>query len=390
MRRDTIHRRTFLGALTGAGLLPLAVRAQTAHAPADEPGFVSLFDGRTLDAWSVQEGPPSAFKVEEDAIVVDEGSNFPTWLRSERQYENFDFRCEFFLRGWMNSGIYLHAPEHGRNTWVGMKINIFHQADREPKPESAGSIFPLVAPRAVVVKNKGEWNTFRALMDWPRLQVWMNDALVQDVDVESVPELRHRFRRGYLGFESLSYPIRFRNIRIRELPAKEQWDVLYDGADDFAKWQVASGKPSFEPRGAILRGDGDGQLATRETYRDFVLHMYIRGARYHNGGVMFRAQPAKSGRRGESYEIQLHDVEGAHYATGSLYSFKRAIYPRIEPEQWFPFQLVVQGSSCLVRINGENVLEYDGLKNVEAGRIELQAHDPGRWLEYKQIKVRKL
>ena len=27
----------------------------------------------------------------------------------------------------------------------------------------------------------------------------------------TVPELRHRLRRGYLGFESLSYPIRFRN-----------------------------------------------------------------------------------------------------------------------------------------------------------------------------------
>jgi hypothetical protein len=50
----------------------------------------------------------------------------------------------------------------------------------------------------------------------------------------------------------------------------------------------------------------------------------------------------------------------------------------------------VQGSRCLVRINGETVLEYDGLQNVEAGRIELQAHDPGRWIEYKQIKIMRL
>ena len=373
-----------------AGTMPLAVRALQTQFPPDESGFVSLFDGNTLNGWSVQEGPPSAFRVDEGSIAVDEGSNFPAWLRSERQYENFDFRCEFFLKGWMNSGIYLHAPEHGRNIWVGMKINIFHQADREPKPESVGSIFPLVAPLAVHVKNKGEWNTFRALMDWPRLQVWMNDTLIQDLDVESVPDLRHRLRRGYLGLESLSYPIRFRNLRIRELPAKEKWDVLYGGPEDMAKWQVASGKPSFEPRDEILRGDGDGQLATRETYRDFVLHLFIRGVRYHNGGIMFRSLPGKQGRRGESYEIQLHDVEGAHYATGSLYSFKRAIYPRIEPEKWFLVQLVVQGSQCLVRINGDSVLEYDGLKNVGAGRIELQAHDPGRWIEYKEIKIRRL
>ena len=387
MTPPTINPRRFVG---GGGIGRAAAGVLLTQSNSDEPGFVSLFDGHTLNGWSIQEGPPSAFRVVDGDIVVDQGSNFPTWLRSDKQYENFDFRCEFFLKGWMNSGIYLHAPEHGRNTWIGMKINIFHQDDREPRPESAGSIFPLIPPRAVSVKNQGEWNSLRALMDWPRLQVWMNDTLVQDLDVESVPELRHRLRRGYLGFESLSYPIRFRNVRVRELPAKETWDVLYDAPADFAKWQVASGTPIFEPRGAVLRGDGNGQLATIQTYRDFVLHLYIRGVQYHNGGVIFRSIPKSPTAQNRSYEIQLHDVEGAHYATGSLYSIKRSIYPRIEPEKWFLLQLIVQGSRCLVRINGENVLEYDGLQNLEAGRIELQAHDAGRWIEYKEIKIRRL
>jgi hypothetical protein len=387
MTDDTIDRRAFLAT---AGLVPAALRALGAQPPGPEPGFTSLFDGQTLTGWTVHDGPPSAFAVQDGAIVVDKGANFPAWLRSDRQYENFDFRCEFFLQGWMNSGVYLHAPEHGRNMWVGMKINIFHQSDKEPRPESAGSIFPVVAPLAVNVRNQGQWNTLRVLMDWPRLQVWMNDTQVQDLDVESVPELRHRLRRGYLGLESLSYPIRFRNLRVRELPAKEKWDTLYAAPEDFAKWDISTGTPKFEPRGTILRGDGDGQLATRETYRDFVLHLYIRGVQHHNGGVMFRSVPARQGARGQSYEIQLHDVEGAHYATGSLYSIKRAAYPRIEPERWFLFQLVVQGSRCLVRINGDTVLEYDGLQNLEPGRIELQAHDAGRWIEYKEIKIRRL
>ena len=366
--------------------MPAAIRTLGAQSASPEPGFVSLFDGRTLTGWSVQDGPPTAFKVEDGAIVVDPGANFPTWLRSDRQYENFEFRGEFFMRGWTNSGIYLHAPEHGRNIWVGMKINLFHQADKEPKPESVGSIFPLIAPRATSLRPAGEWNTFRILMDWPRLEVWMNDTVVQDLDVESIPELRHRLRRGYLGFESLSYPIRFRNLRVRELPDKEVWTPLYARAEDFTRWQPSSGKATFEPRGAVLRGDGNGQLATRQTFRDFVFHAYIRGVRYHNGGVFFRSAPPKA----RGYEIQLHDVEGAHYATGSLYSLKRAAYPRIQPEQWFLFQLVVQGPNCLVRINGDTVLEYDRLDNLEAGRIELQAHDPGKWIEYKEMKIREL
>ncbi len=383
MTGDTMNRRTFLAT---ASLVPAVARALGAQAPGLEPGFVSLFDGQSLTGWSVQEGPGTAFRVQEGAIVVDPGANFPTWLRSDRQYENFDFRGEFFMRGWTNSGIYLHAPEHGRNIWVGMKINLFHQADKEMRPESVGSIFPIVPPRAVNLKPAGEWNAFRILMDWPRLQVWMNDTVVQDLDVETVPELRHRLRRGFLGFESLSYPIRFRHLRVRELPAKETWEALYERAEDFSKWQPSTGKATFEPRGAVLRGDGNGQLATRAMYQDFVLHAYIRGVAHHNGGVFFRSVP--QGARG--YEIQLHDVEGAHYATGSLYTLKRAAYPRIAPEQWFLFQLVVQGPTCLVRINGDTVLEYDRLDNLSAGRIELQAHDPGKWIEYKEMRVRRL
>src|SRR5215831_11686273 len=143
-----MNRRNFL-ALAGSGPGLLAAQA------AEESGFVAMFDGRSLDGWSIQEGLDSAFYVSDGAIVVHESGGFPTWLRSVRQYENFDLRGEFFIRGWMNSGIYLHAPEHGRNTWCGMKLNIFHQVDEKPAPESMGSIFPIVPPLKVNVKNKG-------------------------------------------------------------------------------------------------------------------------------------------------------------------------------------------------------------------------------------------
>jgi hypothetical protein len=110
--------------------------------------------------------------------------------------------------------------------------------------------------------------------------------------------------------------------------------------------------------------------------------MYVRHVRHHNGGVMFGG-PARR------YEIQLHDVEGAHYPTGSLYSIKRATpYPRIEPEQWWLFQLRVKDAACLVRINGDTVMEYDRVENTNAGPIALQAHDVGRWTEYKHILIR--
>ena len=374
-----MDRRAFLAAASAA---PLAFGSTI------EDGFTSLFDGKTLHGWTVQEGPESAFYVNDGAIVVHQSSGFPTWLRSARQYENFDFRGEFFVKGWTDSGIYFNVPEHGRPMWNGFEIHLFHQQEEKPQPQAMGAIFPLVAPQRVNVRNKGEWNTIRILMDWPRLRVWTNDEMVQDLDVSSVPELRYRFRRGYLGLQSLSYPIRFRNLRIRDLPSTDKWQTLYAGIEDAEKWQIADGKPNAQFLGEVIYTDGNGHLATREKFRDFELQLFVRHAKHHNGGITFRVD--RNVKPINRYEIQLHDVEGAHYPTGSLYHLKRSIYPKIEPEVWFPFQLIVKDRTCIVRINGDTVLEYDQLDNLAEGSIELQAHAPGTWTEFKQIKVKRI
>lgn len=338
--------------------------------------------------WTVQDGPESAFYRRDGEIVIHEGSGFPAWLRSGKQFENFDFRCEFHIQGWSDSGIYIHAPEHGRPTWCGMQIKLFHQVDKEPTPQSMGSVFPLVAPLRVNVKDRS-WNTLRIYMDWPALRVWVNDEVVQDLNVERTADLRYRLRRGYLGILSLSYPLRFRNLQIRELPSREKWETLYEGPEDLeAKWYVSEGEPGFQALGPVLRGDGLGHIATRAVYKDLELQCYIRAARYHNGGVLFRTDG--KGLKARHYEIQLHNVEESHFPTGSLYYYKRATYPRIEDEKWYLFQLWVQGRRALVRINGENVMEYEALDNLEEGHVELQAHRKGYWTEFQHLRIKKL
>lgn len=355
--------------------------------------FVSLFDGKSLQGWSIEEGPESAFYVSEGTIAASESSRYPAWLRSESQYENFDFRCEFYVKGWIDGGVYVHAPRHGRLTGTGIQVKIFHQRDEIPKPNSMGAIFPLVAPSKVNVKGKGNWNSLRILADWPVLRVWVNDEQVQNVDQSSHPELRHRLRGGYLGFSGLGYPIRFRNLRLSELPAKEQWEDLFVKDSDFEKWSISESSDRFparfQPLGGVLRATGLGHLATREKYGDFELNLYVRGPKEHNGGILVRSTGrGLAGSR--HYEIQLHNVEEAHYPTGSLYHYKRSVYPRIEDEKWFPVQIRLQGRQCLVRVNGDTVLQYDQLENLDAGFIELQAHQRGSWLEFKEIRLKRV
>lgn len=373
----TLNRRTFLAAVAAAPL---------ADAETNETGFTPLFDGRTLAGWTIEEGPESSFYAQDGIVTSHPSASSPTWLRSDAEYENFDLRGEFEFRGWMDSGLCFHAPLHGRITPTGLQMKIFSIADPVPAPYSMGAIFPVIAPRGIHT-HEG-WNDFRILMEWPRLQVWTNGVQIHDLDLDVNPELRHRLRQGHFGITTTSYPCRFRNFRVRELPSTDHWVTLYEKPDDLKNWQVTTGDPHVETLGPVLRADGQGDFGTRTTFRDFELQCYIRGCRQHNGGVQFRC--VGEGKERKLYEIQIHDVEEAHFPTGSLYHYKRAIYPRIETEKWFFIHLLVKDRYCMVRINGDTVLEFDQLDRVEEGRIEFQAHSRGRWLEYKQIRIKKL
>jgi hypothetical protein len=377
-----MNRRTFLA---GVPLLPSLTRADNA-----EQSFTALFDGESLRGWVVEEGGRGPdFSAREGALWVQPEACPPTYLRSAKEYENFDYRGEFFIDGWMDSGVYLHAPEHGRPAWAGFEIKIFHRRDENPTSESMGALFPLIPPRKVNVRDGKQWNDFRILMNWPELKVWTNGELVQDLNVESIPELRYRLRRGHLGFAAAATPIAFRNLRIQELPTKEKWETLYETEHDIEKWFVSEGNPNIRADGGTIRGDGMGHLATSAKFKDFELQLYIRGCRAHNGGILFRSA-GEGLKNPRHYEIQLHNVEEAHYPTGSLYDHRRAIYPRIEDGKWFLMQLRVENKRCLVRINGDTAVDYDRLENVEEGHIELQAHRPGYWIEYKHIRIRRL
>ena len=53
-------------------------------------------------------------------------------------------------------------------------------------------------------------------------------------------------------------------------------------------------------------------------------------------------------------------------------------------------QLIVNGPNCIVRINGEHVVEYAERETLDPGRIMLQAHEAGKWIEYKQIRIKRI
>src|SRR5437016_9626642 len=103
----TICRRNGLILLFG---IALAARIAAGESPASdkpETGFTSLFNGKDLDGWHIMGG--GQFSAKDGVILLNKGAG---WLRSEKQYKDFELRLEFrFVEKNANSGIFLRAND---------------------------------------------------------------------------------------------------------------------------------------------------------------------------------------------------------------------------------------------------------------------------------------
>ncbi len=101
--------------LTAALVLLSATALLAADAPQPEEGFVSLFDGKTLDGWKVGENA-DVFQVRDGMIVMEcpPTTHGPAHLFyvgdvNHHDFKNFDLKVDVMTFPAANSGIYFHT-----------------------------------------------------------------------------------------------------------------------------------------------------------------------------------------------------------------------------------------------------------------------------------------
>jgi hypothetical protein len=353
-----------------------------------EAGFVSLFNGKDLTGWQVTAGPAESFAVIDGLLTCTGKGHYPTWLRSETEYENFVLRFEYIVKHYSESGLLIHAPLHGRLSRVGFKVEICDDWSRTGRTVPTGSIQDIARARAFDAKKDGQWNRMEVVMDYPMLRVTLNDQLIQEIDCATDAELRYRLRRGYLGIQDLGRYIAFRHIRIKELPAKEPpWTDLLN-SKDLAGWS-SLGPAKWEIKNGAVGASGHGYLLTENAYQDFELFTYIRTSRYANGGIFFRWK-SHDPLRERGYEAQIYNMVEATNPTGSIYAHVRAEVMTSRDGEWFPMQIFADGPRCVIRVNGETVAVADKLELVRPGRIALQIHHKSARVEWKGLRIKPL
>jgi len=218
-------RSTFVAAavLLCAGLV-YAEDAKTAGVAPEEAkeGFVSLFDGRSLNGW---QGAVKGYVIEDGAMVCKPGGN----LYTTKEYANFILRFEFKLPPAGNNGVGIRTPMNVDAAYHGMEIQILddgHPNYKNLQPYQAhGSIYGVVPAKRGLLKPTGQWNYEEIVADGPRIKVTLNGTVITDADLSKIKETMDHNQhpglhnaKGYIGWLGHGAPVAFRNVRIKELP----------------------------------------------------------------------------------------------------------------------------------------------------------------------------
>jgi 3-keto-disaccharide hydrolase len=191
-----------------------------------EPGFHKLFDGKSLNGWTLMRGKGPGYVVKNGILVcpADGGGN----LFTQKEYSNFIFRFEFRLTPGANNGIGIRAPLNGDAAYVGMEIQILDNT----APQYAhllpgqyhGSIYRVVPAKRGFLKPVGEWNHEEIHADGRHIRVTLNGTVIVDANLNDVtdpavlkehPGLARK--TGHIGFLGHGSRVEFRNVRVKEL-----------------------------------------------------------------------------------------------------------------------------------------------------------------------------
>ncbi len=209
------------------------------HTHAADEGFVSLFDGKTLDGWEQHSGK-AEYRVEDGVIVgktvLGTGNSF---LCTKKKYGDFVLEFEFKVASDMNSGVQFRSQFYPEETTVEIDgkpkkfpaDRVFgYQFEIDPSPRAytggvydearRGWLFDLKnneAARKAFKQN--EWNSARIECRGENIKTWINGVPAAELKDGMTKEGIIALQVHGIGnkTEKAGEEVRWRNLRIKEL-----------------------------------------------------------------------------------------------------------------------------------------------------------------------------
>jgi hypothetical protein len=231
----TTFKRSFIAVLALISLTYLSF----VISPSKKGKWETLFDGKSLSGWKgyMKEAVPSAWKIEDGAIVLDGSAGD---LVTVKEYGNFELELEWKISEGGNSGIMYHVHEDAKfNTsyLTGPEVQIL---DNERHPDAkagkndnrtAGSLYDMLPPTdPTAYKVAGQWNAIRIVVNNGKAEHYMNGKKIVEYPTSGpvwdkmVSESKfktwegfNKYPTGHIALQDHGNKVWFRNIRIRTL-----------------------------------------------------------------------------------------------------------------------------------------------------------------------------
>lgn len=410
---------------------------------AQNKGWKSLFDGKTLSGWHQLNGK-AKYEVVDGAIVGTTVTGEPnSFLARDEEYGDFIMEVDLKV-GQMNSGIQIRSlsiPSFNNGRVHGLQVEI------DPSDRAwSGGIYDEARrgwmyqtemnPSAKKAFKKNDWNKYRIEAIGNVIRTWVNDIpvsyLVDDLTMKGLIALQVHSVKEREGGAQISW----KNIRIQtgkdmkprpldlSTPVAnytlnnlspqevgqgftllfngtnlEGWSLVGEQAPPASGWVVNDGLLQ------ILAADTNskvkhGDIITNKEFTSYELKFDFRLTDGANSGVKyFVTTPYKNQKSGLGLEYQILDNEkhpdaklgiNGNRTLSSLYDIMTAtkLDPRFQQKigQWNQGKIVVHSNNVVEHwLNGFKVLEYtkDGPAYIEAIAKSKFAKNP----DFAKVKV---
>ena len=162
-----------------------AIADETIKAPELKVGKpVSLFDGKTLNGWTTQDGKPvtRGWKIEDGAIFRENrGGN----LFYEQEVGDFELTFAWKIVKGGNNGLKYRVRKYGGRL-LGCEYQLLGETRRNLSKGSCGALYALYEPNEKKKLNPvGHWNTAKIVVHGPKIEHWMNGEKIVEADLGS-------------------------------------------------------------------------------------------------------------------------------------------------------------------------------------------------------------
>jgi hypothetical protein len=185
-------------------------------------GGQSLFDGKSLKGWMVQEKEAWMWTIKDGAIVggsLDKNVPHNTFITTEKRHKNFELTLQVKVEGKRpNAGIQIRSERiKDHHEMIGYQADVGPGYWGKLYDESRRRKFlaPFATEESAKAAKEG-WNNYRIRCEGKRIRMWINGILTCDYteEDESIP------LDGYIALQAHSGPpfeVSYRKIILKGL-----------------------------------------------------------------------------------------------------------------------------------------------------------------------------